>query len=377
MSGKPSDDEAGPGDTVAEPFKSHASPLIAVFLAFGGALLVLHYARVGYLPEIRWENSLSYLFALSLIGGGLTLLYGLLLFFPGVIWSEFLVFDAHLRSRLCYRTSDGLEPCLLHIARDIAVPFAIFMTSAHWAITAKAPVQIATTVSEGLALASIYLWWRLRKLSHPDPEVVGVNGVPPATSPALLVKYLLAFISSAGISLVSVVVISYVEDPHDHVPLLVLCTIVVIIANLLVAMQFRSRRMRAIVTSFLAAAVLLAAGEIMQQRPEQRMSARVLSQFGVDTPDPVTVVVDARGSEVMKRLGIPVQNDASGGCLEEVHILSRLGAEYFLRVGDRSFTLPKEMVVSWLREPAAPLRAASGSRCRPADPTLASRRPGP
>jgi hypothetical protein len=350
MSDEQSDREAGRGETVAEPFKSYTSQLIAVFLAFGGAMLVLHYARVGYLPEIRWENSLSYLFALSLIGGGLTLLYGLLLFFPGVIWSEFLVFDAHLRSRLCYHTSDGLEPCLLHIARDIAVPFAIFMTSAHWAITAKDPVQLAAIVAEGLALASIYLWWRLRKLSHPDPEVGGVNGVQGPTSSALLVKYLLAFISSAGISLVSVVVISYVEDPQDHVPLLALCTIVVILANLLVAMQFRSRRMRAIVTSFLAAAVLLAAGEVMQQGAEHRMSARILSQFGIDTADPVTVVIDARGSEVVKRLGIAAQSDASGGRIEQVHILSRLGAEYFLRVGNRSFTLPKEMVVSWLRE---------------------------
>jgi len=42
--------------------------------------------------------------------------------------------------------------------------------------------------------------------------------------------------------------------------------------------------------------------------------------------------------------------NALGGRIENVHILSRLGSEYFLRVKRRRFTLPKEVVLSWMRE---------------------------
>ena len=128
-----------------------------------------------------------------------------------------------------------------------------------------------------------------------------------------------------------------------------ICTLVVILTNLLVAVQFRGRRIRAVVTSILAAAILLAAGEYLPHEPAKPMSSRLLAKFGIEGEDLVTLFIDPRGSEMVRRLGIPVQSDAGGLHVDNVQVLSRLGAEYFVRLGDRSFTLPKWTVFSWQR----------------------------
>src|SRR4029077_11920699 len=86
-----------------------------VFLGFGSAFLALFYSRIHYFPEIKWEESFSYLAAVSVLGGGVVAIYGLLLFVPGWIWSEFLIFDTELeRGTLCYfydLSGNRSEPC--------------------------------------------------------------------------------------------------------------------------------------------------------------------------------------------------------------------------------------------------------------------------
>src|SRR6185369_17476006 len=62
-----------------------------VFLAIGGGLLALYYARIGYLPDIEWKAVLIYLFIGSLVGGVIGLLLTMSVYLPGVIWSETIV----------------------------------------------------------------------------------------------------------------------------------------------------------------------------------------------------------------------------------------------------------------------------------------------
>jgi hypothetical protein len=369
-------DQAGPapsnGTSIADPAtatargiadfsKANATLMVwIVFLALGGGLLTLHYSRVGYLPEIRWDESLSFLFAMSLIGGGLALLYGLLLFFPGVIWSEFMIFDPHLRPLLCYQTKDGVEPCLLHIAKYIGWPFAIFVAIAHgvWMVFNQ-PVVRAVGIGAGLILALVYFWWNLRQNLSSAPNTEDKT-VPPPTHRALLTKHLGAFGVSASISLASLVWISHLEDPAPNssppptapgwLLLPVICTLVVVLANLLVAVQYRGRRMRALVTSILAAAILLVAGEYLPERSAERVSSRILARFGIGGDNLVTLFIDARGSQSVQHLSLPGQPYVGGLRIDNVQILSRLGSEYFFRVGNCSFTLPKSMVISWQRD---------------------------
>src|SRR5689334_14873305 len=64
-----------------------------IFLALGGGILALYYARIDYLPEVEWKASLIYLFIGSIIGGAIGLLLTLSLFIPGVLWSHFILLD--------------------------------------------------------------------------------------------------------------------------------------------------------------------------------------------------------------------------------------------------------------------------------------------
>ena len=133
-----------------------------VLIAFGGGLLAMYYATVGYFPDIKWDESLTYLAVLSILGGCIALAYTLLLFLPGVIWSEFLIFDKELRHSLCFIGNDGHEPCTFSILRRLGVPFAIFMISTHFFIVfGEAPFLIGSAVV--LVGILVFLWLRFHK----------------------------------------------------------------------------------------------------------------------------------------------------------------------------------------------------------------------
>jgi hypothetical protein len=73
-----------------------------IFLGFGSAVLASYYAHIHYLPELKWEESFAYLAAVTILGGGIVAIYVLLLYLPGWIWSEFLIFDSELQQEpLC------------------------------------------------------------------------------------------------------------------------------------------------------------------------------------------------------------------------------------------------------------------------------------
>src|SRR5579864_99782 len=76
-------------------------PWVLLF-AFGGGGLAVYYSRIGYFPDIEWQQALSYLGALAIIGGWIVVLFSLLLFVPGFIWSEFLIFDPTILGVLCF-----------------------------------------------------------------------------------------------------------------------------------------------------------------------------------------------------------------------------------------------------------------------------------
>src|SRR5262245_36436202 len=85
-----------------------------IFLAVGGGLLALYYARIGYIPDIEWSASIVYLAAASAIGGGVGLLLALSVLLPGLIWAESLIVDTKLSKAFCY-DEDGGELCVRSI----------------------------------------------------------------------------------------------------------------------------------------------------------------------------------------------------------------------------------------------------------------------
>lgn len=321
-----------------------------LFLGFGSAFLTFFYSKIHYFPELRWQDSFSYLAAISILGGGIVAIYGLLLFVPGWIWSEFLIFDTELQQgALCYRFNDQelpFEPCFWSISRCLVLPFFLLMVVLHLVLLAdNEPWLLTTTFLVGLLAIT---WYSARVFSkelrrRPMPHAG-------ATRRSLLVKYVLSANAAALAGFTSLWVIGRLVAGKSHSPLLVLiCTIWVTGSNLLVAVQFRKHGSHALMTGIVAAITLVICGETFAESGSS-LSERLLVGFGVgDTARRVTISPTAEGEKLLQ--GVP---------RDRLILLSRLGDEYLLQVAPEAaapgsssgkrFAIPKRLVSSWSSE---------------------------
>jgi hypothetical protein len=208
---------------------------------------------------------------------------------------------------------------------------------------------------------------------------------------SLLCRAVLAFGSAALLSLMALWFFHRIykggtSGAQVNVPwqLLVLCTLVVIVTNLAVSILFHKHRRQALFTSFLAALLLLGAGEIIGSDADATLPAKIMEKFGFGGQR-ATLVLTERGGRLLCQQAIPVQFEEwelnkkgvadSGVKVDEtgskktaegkpgekgllartvgMTILSRLGSEYLLRYEGqkRTIALPKGEVVSWSIDP--------------------------
>lgn len=307
-----------------------------IFLSFGSLLLTLYYQQINYFPELAWEEALTYLAAISVLGGGVTAIYALLLFIPGAIWSEFLIFDSKLRERLCYQGSNGREPCFKHISLTLGLPFLTLMILVHLAAASGSQTVtfVVSAVSAASALACFA--WIFKEMRPPT----------------LRLKYVMSASLSAWISLAALLILYSIASPSEHSPfMLSICTAVVVASNFLVAVQFRQRPARAITTGLLAAFLLLVCGEFVDGG-RAALSARVMEEFGLggeSRRNLLTLVVAQEGRDAFAAQCVKTPPSFAKGkwAIQNARILSRLGSEYFLQVGECRVALPKEQVTSW------------------------------
>ena len=337
-----------------------------VFLGFGGTLLSLYYANIHYFPELEWKESLTYLAALSLLGGSIAILYGLLLYVPGIMWSEFLIHDSELEERLCY-PGRGHEPCYWSVGKHLGLPFLGFMAVMH--VAALFGFWVTALSAFGLlTFLSGYLWKRFR--DHLKNKRHWVTQAQERQK-TLLLKYVAAFDLSAVASLISVLLLYRLvqaeADAEKVWPMLLICTVVVTTANLFVAVQHRDRPWRSVMTAILFALTLLACGEIVAEG-EAAVSTRLMEKFGVGERVRYTLVLSPQGRQVLENLKIIPPADPPGGVavVERACILSRLGKEYYVEVGGRRVALSREQVLSWSVDP--PRSAAPAPRPKEAPP---------
>jgi hypothetical protein len=319
-----------------------------VFLGFGGALLTFYYMQIGYFPEIAWKDSFTYLAAISLLGGGVVVAYGLLVFIPGVIWSEFLIFDTALRVRLCCDPPNDHEPCYRNTIVHVVAPFGAFMLIMH---VARFISQnwVEPVAFGGLAALIGYYWF--------DFDVLLEHVVHKNEHRSRRIKAVAAATFSAFIGLIALLIIYHFVAPADSSGsgkgrpdfyLLMVCTIVVIASDLFVAVQFRDKLTRAVLTGAVAGLVLLFCGEILAGGAASH-SKRILEQFGLGGGDrnAVTILVNEEGQEILKNLDLRLSKDLVERKIPNVKILSRLGSEYCFLIEGRHVVLPKSAVISW------------------------------
>ncbi len=453
-----------------------------ILFVFGGGLLALYYAGIGYFPEVTWQDALTYMALMTIIGGSLLLAYSFLLFVPGVIWSEFLICDKQLHEVLMMGAREW-EPCVVSVTKRILFPFAVFMAFCHCllylvdenaflvasgaaasliavsgllgrdflqglkaaakkkpdvgkpqpaAVIADTPElrwhRVLVGVSHAFLLAVFLV--KVSGRSQFDKGILWLATLLPLASLAspfighrskrrcsrssksaslpddqwsLICRAVLAFGCAALLSLTALWFFYRIYGPSwgesnksDLLSLLVLCTLVVIVANLVVSVLFHKAPQAALLSSFLAALLLLGAGQLLPPA-RMRLPAKIMTHFGFGAQS-ATLVLTEKGTRILCEQGISVRSekrrppeDGTGGSgqandfcsqkvksgaqgtppdtnkkddedrplgrVEGVTILSRLGSEYLLGFENRIITLPKGEVTSWSVAP--PGRASS------------------
>ena len=341
-----------------------------IFLAIGGGLLALYYARIGYLPDIEWKAALIYLFIGSIVGGVIGLLLTISLYLPGVIWSESIVFDPCLNFSY---TAPGCEQegkqqvselCIRTIFYYLGLPFLLVLLLSHIALLAG---NIFYWVFAGglLGLTFVvmrillryrllpasnssritqrpwgYVWSNLRLIKRTKSE----NSSKDITlEDQHAFKLSSSFTLSVLLNQISMYLIYRLSGSPvkfwTFIALTLLCTAGVWIAAHVVALRHQQHPRQAILVSLVAAGLLLFAADNFSS-----LSVRLMNYYGMGDYERFNLLVNDHGQEIVKTLGVP---DCGSRQLCNVEILSKVGDHYFLRVGDQYYvTLPKSDVVA-------------------------------
>jgi len=346
-------------------------------LGFGGAIIILYFRANHFFPEFDWKESFSYLAALSFLGGIIAVLYGLLLFVPGLIWSESLLHDFYLESRMCRLEGGHRVMCWKTAWLTMGVPFLVFMVVVHWVATRNLGRALAIDLSTLAVVSAIVgVVFAGRPQSHagaaePKSSATGGGGrdggnearsseavIPSQTEStdgsshywSKLVKFVTLFFVSGFASLVAMLLLYalVLPSPYDAPPenwnwMRVICTGVVVTTNLLVASQFHTRKHMSIATAVLATLILLGTPEVLARRGEA-LSFRLMREFGFGGTVS-TVVFTPEAAGILKAQGFAVSDSVP--TLTEARILSRLGRNVLVACQKRRVTIPREMVISW------------------------------
>jgi len=332
-------------------------PWVLLF-AFGGGGLAVYYSRIGYFPDIEWQQALSYLGALAIIGGWIVVLFSLLLFVPGFIWSEFLIFDPTILGVLCFVRNERPEMCFRTAGTYIVAPFLGIMTVCDLMLTQLQWPWAALGGVVATACSCIYLWTMLSEHVR-QAHLFGTDRA------SRLVKYVIAFATTALLGVFSLVIIKSLLDYPPFSWMTLICPLLVALSNALVAMEFRFGKTRSILISAAAAVVLLVMGETGLHDPltqARRATPTALSdktehatlfdtvwrRFGFCGRASSTLVIDASGCAMLRGQDLVVTDIDKNLCrISNVAVLSRLGADVFFRAQDKRVSLPKTHVVSW------------------------------
>jgi hypothetical protein len=355
------------------------------FLAIGGGFLALYYARIGYMPDIDWHSSLTYIAAASFIGGGIGILFSLSLFLPGYMWSEFLICDKVIGERFCFTDRPDNETCVSRIFAHLGRPFTVIVLITHILLMFHVVYYL---VGAGLLLATSlgyvsYVVGAVRKArTGKERPTEGTSSsakrianrlkdirrrlfvrIKPWLTPAILTpdhsglgrdprvsKYRFWFGLSVLVSqtaMYSLYRIAGSPTGRDQWTLTFICTAIVLISTHVVAAQYSTHPLQARLASLVAAVVLLYAANHFSPLTEQLMG-----RYGFGPGNEVDILLNDEGVSAVKKLRL-VSNGCekcfpSGIC--NAQILSQIGTHYLVRLKDGTLlTLPRSSLVSWIR----------------------------
>ena len=344
-------EEKSPSET--DKFLKANAPFVVwlIFLAFGGGILALYYARIGYLPDIEWQAVLIYLFIGSVVGGTIGLLLTISLLIPGVLWSEFIIFDRCFEKHFSYDFRRK-EPCMRSIIICLGMPFLLLLLISHVIL----PVGRAFNYWGWAALLLLLTFWLMRIrfeciLLKGKGRVWDTERILKLLWPVRkhyarqTFKYAFWFTLSVFLGQLSMYVIYRLSGNIPFSPrfwaLTTLCTAGVWISNHVVAFRYHRYPWQAVVASLVAAGLLLFIADNFSS-----LSMRLMNYYGIGDDQKVNVLLTDHGRDVAKSMNVQL---CGTNALCGAEILSKVGDEYFLKVDKMHITIPKSDVVSVTR----------------------------
>lgn len=322
-----------------------------IFLAIGGGILALYYARIDYLPEVEWKASLIYLFIGSIIGGAIGLLLTLSLLIPGVLWSHFIIrdpcIDFSLHTGLSNQEADD-ELCIRTIAQVLGWPFLKFLLLSHLCLlVGKGPYWV---FAAGILVLTFL---RMRKSFT---RLVTKKEPCTGEADAHSFKYAAWFTLSVFLSQITMYVIYWLSDTPGAIDwrtgdahnlgvfgiLTIMCTAGVWLSNHAVAVLHQKHPRGAIAAALLAAGLLLFTADYFSN-----LSVKLMNHYGLGYEERANLLISPEGDSRVRTMGV---TPCSQNLLCNVEILSKIGDQYYLRVGNTDYlTLPKADVIAMRR----------------------------
>ena len=331
-----------------------------IFLAIGGGITALYYSRIGYLPEIEWQSVLIYLFIGSVVGGTLGLLLTISIFIPGVLWSEFIIFDPSFKDHFAYDDT-GDEPCIRSVIQCLGVPYAGILLLSHVMLLLPSAFYYWLSAAGVLLLTFLLMRLRFERVMREDNEDSELNGPQPDNGQAGKVvrellkprrqfnsrqtfKFAFWFTLSVLLSQISMFVIYRMSGSMgrswNFVYLTLLCTAGVCISNHVVALRHHLYPRQGVLAALVAAGVLLVAADSFSS-----LSVRLMNRYGIGFDQRFNLLLTDDGYKTLRSQGVRECGAAPQVC--NIEILSKVGDQYFLRASNEIYvTLPKTQVVS-------------------------------
>ena len=346
-----------PADTTSSElsalFKVETSLMVwLIFLAFGGGVMALYYARIRYLPDVEWSAALLYLGVATIVGGTVALLFAMSLLLPGLIWSEFLIFDPRLEGKKVFRFDEGKELCVQTIFKLLGAPFGLALLFSHLSLaTGQYIDSLGVVLSVYVAVSAIAIavvWWHMRRVFEKKGAPVTVNEDDLKLWSLRCVSWFTLSLVLSQISIVAMYVLSTPTDLPSFFALTFICTAGVLVSNHVVAMLYHRNAKQAIVASLVAAGFLLFTADWFSP-----LSLKTMAYYGLGGDRKVDLILTEDGAKVVGDLGFGLCRTRT---VCDAEILSKLGNEYYLVVNGKTFTLPKTAVQSYQSSDPRPVK---------------------
>jgi hypothetical protein len=300
--------------------------LWSLVLLGGGFFFLIYYAHINYVPEITARAAAPLLIASSITGLSLVVIFLLLLFMPGTIWSRLIKNDEDLSDLM----SNSGDLVLWHLP-----PFITFLLGIYLYFIGKQ--SIGTSIS---ALAPTLTIVFLCFTSLPFHKII---------------KFLLGWFLSTILLLLPLAILSatgleaeYHSASFGYTPLFLPVLALAFINYIIINPTEMSETSRNYTIGFVVLLMTLLSFNSMHVLP-----AGLMKIFGFGNISGVNMVVNQEGLDTLKKLQISEKNNQEQGAFGPLTILSKLGGQYYISYTNKSsgnvhkFTLREEQIVSW------------------------------